>query len=95
MMVCVQGMRYEEASEELDIPVGTVRSRLSRARKQLQDLLDRSRTAITPWTIALHSRSRRTPRWKQGAHSPLKSRTCWKARRGCPQGARLFHVITK
>jgi RNA polymerase sigma-70 factor (ECF subfamily) len=39
VLVCVQGMRYEEASELLQIPVGTVRSRLSRARKQLQDLL--------------------------------------------------------
>jgi RNA polymerase sigma-70 factor (ECF subfamily) len=39
MLVCVQGMRYEEASEMLQVPVGTVRSRLSRARKQLQDML--------------------------------------------------------
>ena len=39
ILVCVRGMRYEEVSEMLQIPVGTVRSRLSRARKQLQDLL--------------------------------------------------------
>ena len=36
VMICVKGMHYEEVSEALQIPVGTVRSRLSRARAQLQ-----------------------------------------------------------
>lgn len=40
MMVCVKGMQYAEVAENLDIPVGTVRSRLSRAREQLQNALD-------------------------------------------------------
>ncbi len=39
-MVCVRGMRYAEVSEALQIPVGTVRSRLSRARESLQIMLD-------------------------------------------------------
>lgn len=39
VMVCIRGLRYEEVSEALQIPVGTVRSRLSRARGQLQALL--------------------------------------------------------
>lgn len=39
VLVCIRGMQYEEVSEMLQIPVGTVRSRLSRARKQLQDML--------------------------------------------------------
>lgn len=40
IMVCVQGMAYENVSEILSIPVGTVRSRLSRAREQLKDLIE-------------------------------------------------------
>lgn len=35
----VQGFRYAEIAEVLDIPVGTVRSRLSRARSRLQEEL--------------------------------------------------------
>lgn len=39
VMVCISGLRYEEVSQKLRIPVGTVRSRLSRARNELQYLL--------------------------------------------------------
>jgi len=35
----VEGFTYEEISEICKIPVGTVRSRLHRARKMLRDLL--------------------------------------------------------
>lgn len=38
--VCVEGRSYQETSEILQIPVGTVRSRLSRARASLQFMLD-------------------------------------------------------
>lgn len=41
-LVCVRGMRYEEVASMLSIPVGTVRSRLSRAREHLQLTLERS-----------------------------------------------------
>lgn len=40
ILICVQGRRYEEVSEILQIPVGTVRSRLSRARDSLQTILN-------------------------------------------------------
>ena len=40
VMVCVKEMPYAEVAEKLDIPVGTVRSRLSRARASLQDLME-------------------------------------------------------
>lgn len=40
MMVCVQGHKYADVSKSLNIPVGTVRSRLSRARIGLNDALN-------------------------------------------------------
>lgn len=42
-LICVKGMRYQEVSELLQIPVGTVRSRLSRARESLQTVLNAGR----------------------------------------------------
>lgn len=47
LMVCVKGMRYAEVSDKLDIPVGTVRSRLSRARERLKELMDDDQPANT------------------------------------------------
>jgi RNA polymerase sigma-70 factor (ECF subfamily) len=43
MLVCIDGMRYAEVADKLQIPVGTVRSRLSRAREGLQELLNVTR----------------------------------------------------
>lgn len=39
IMICVNELRYEDVAQALKIPVGTVRSRLFRARKQIQTLL--------------------------------------------------------
>lgn len=35
-LICIDGMKYEEVSQRLRIPVGTVRSRLFRARENLR-----------------------------------------------------------
>jgi RNA polymerase sigma factor (sigma-70 family) len=43
LLIAGPGLAYEEVAEALGIPVGTVRSRLSRARKQLRELLGGSR----------------------------------------------------
>ncbi len=39
VLVDVQGLSYDEAAEAMECPVGTVRSRLARARARVRDLL--------------------------------------------------------
>ena len=41
LLVGLEGMRYEEVAEVMHVPIGTVRSRLHRARIELRQLLQR------------------------------------------------------
>lgn len=43
LMICIKGMKYKAVAKNLGIPVGTVRSRLSRAREQLQVQMEEGR----------------------------------------------------
>jgi RNA polymerase sigma factor (sigma-70 family) len=46
LLVGMEGLSYREVADELDIPIGTVMSRLARARDQLRSRLDPRETAL-------------------------------------------------
>ena len=52
----LNGLRYDEAAEVLDVPVGTIRSRVSRAREQLVELIE---AAENTWAQEPDDRLRR------------------------------------
>lgn len=47
-MIDIMEFSYQEASDALEIPIGTVMSRLCRARNQLRDMLQKFHTQLTP-----------------------------------------------
>ncbi len=47
-LVCVHELSYADVSQKLDVPVGTVRSRLSRARDALQGAMEESNPIYAP-----------------------------------------------
>lgn len=52
ILFAVEGLTYPEVAAALTIPVGTVRSRISRARSRLRELLDASGQQLSDWPEA-------------------------------------------
>lgn len=50
LLVCVEGYSYREAADILEVPVGTIISRLARARLALAEQLDEEATDARVWT---------------------------------------------
>ena len=59
LLVTLEGLKYEEVAQICDIPIGTVRSRLNRAREELRRLME--------GTIAGQGSSRPSPVRGEGA----------------------------
>lgn len=56
LLFAVEGLTYDEVAAALGIPIGTVRSRISRARLRLRELLNASGQQRDVWTEAEESR---------------------------------------
>jgi RNA polymerase sigma-70 factor (ECF subfamily) len=56
LLVGLEGMRYEQVAQILNIPIGTVRSRLSRGRETLRELMNEQKAAPPQYDAISHMR---------------------------------------
>src|SRR3954447_21080012 len=91
LLVGLEGMRYEEVAEVLGVPVGTIRSRLSRGRDSLRRLMgivpDRHAESIMADPALLKLASKRFPDRAPMAALTSKAR-CTQQKRPLPGAAR-------
>jgi Sigma-70, region 4 len=78
LLVALEGMRYDEVATVLDVPVGTVRSRLSRGREALRRLTgsvpDEEARPIMKPDRTRHVAARLNGASSRGAHLPSRRR---------------------
>jgi RNA polymerase sigma-70 factor, ECF subfamily len=55
ILIAAEGLSYEEAAAICNCPVGTVKSRLSRARRRLEDYANGEKPAPVPYSAAQRS----------------------------------------
>lgn len=66
VLIALEGFSYEEAAEVIGVPVGTVRSRLFRAREQLKrHMEERPATGETPRPAAFRQQTKRAQRVRE------------------------------
>ncbi len=66
LLIGLEGTSYGQTAMILGVPIGTVRSRLSRGRNSLRDLMDRRDGPEASSGAAIHERRAEAPTLRSG-----------------------------